>query len=64
MPPHHCQACRFRAYAERKPTSIIARLWRWHTKWCPGWKAYQKSLAEQQCTAGDKTQEGTPSEQG
>jgi hypothetical protein len=43
---HSCERCRLRAYAERKPHSIIARLWRWHTKWCPGWKAYQKSLAE------------------
>jgi hypothetical protein len=25
----------------------MARLWRWHTGWCPGWKAYQKHLAEQ-----------------
>jgi hypothetical protein len=26
----------------------MARLWRWHTKWCPGWKAYQKALKAQQ----------------
>jgi hypothetical protein len=25
----------------------MARIWRWHTKWCPAWKAYQKELAEQ-----------------
>jgi hypothetical protein len=43
-----CETCRFRAYSERKPDSIIARLWRWHTKWCPGWKAYQRELAEQE----------------
>lgn len=48
MKAHACERCRIRAYAERKPTSIIARIWRWHTKWCPGWKAYQKSLAEEQ----------------
>ena len=26
---------------------FLARLWRWHTGWCPGWKAYQAHLAEQ-----------------
>jgi len=25
----------------------MSRLWRWHTKWCPGWKAYQRELGEQ-----------------
>jgi hypothetical protein len=25
----------------------MARLWRWHTGWCPGWKAYQAHLADQ-----------------
>jgi hypothetical protein len=25
----------------------MARLWRWHTGWCPGWKKYQKALAEE-----------------
>ncbi|MGB8010696.1 MAG: hypothetical protein WCF68_03720 [Terriglobales bacterium] len=43
---HHCATCRLRALAERKPQSLIARIWRWHTGWCPGWKAYQRSLAE------------------
>lgn len=45
-----CARCRFRAYAERRPNSWIARLWRWHTGWCPGWRAYQKHLAEQHQT--------------
>jgi hypothetical protein len=40
-----CEQCRLRAYAERKPDSLLARIWRWHTGWCPGWKAYQKELA-------------------
>jgi len=43
-----CENCRLRRYSERKPESWIARLWRWHTGWCPGWKRYQKRLAEQQ----------------
>jgi hypothetical protein len=42
-----CENCPIRKKAEANPNSLFARLWRWHTTWCPGWKAYQKSLAEQ-----------------
>jgi hypothetical protein len=48
MKLYACDKCPIGAYAARKPDSIIARLWRWHTKWCPGWKAYQKSIAAEQ----------------
>jgi hypothetical protein len=41
-----CETCKMRLKAEEKPKSIAAWFWRWHTKWCPGWKAYQKHLAE------------------
>jgi hypothetical protein len=41
-----CENCPLRRRAEAKPNSIMARLWRWHTTWCPGWKAYQLALAE------------------
>jgi hypothetical protein len=44
---HGCATCGLRMKAEQKPKSLIARLWRWHTTWCPGWKAYQESLKEQ-----------------
>lgn len=40
----NCENCAMRKKAELKPKSFMARLWRWHTKWCPGWKAYQASL--------------------
>ncbi|MFC1944292.1 hypothetical protein ACFLX5_02185 [Chloroflexota bacterium] len=43
-----CETCAMRRYAERKPNSIISKIWRWHTKWCPGWKKYQRELAQQQ----------------
>jgi predicted metal-dependent hydrolase len=23
---------------------LISRFWRWHTNWCPGWKAYVQEL--------------------
>jgi hypothetical protein len=42
-----CAACGLRKKAEEKPKSLIAKFWRWHTTWCPGWKAYQAELAKQ-----------------
>lgn len=41
-----CATCTFRAHAEKYPRSFRAWLWRWHTKWCPGWKAYQRELVQ------------------
>lgn len=43
---HPCEDCRFRARAEQRPNTFLARLWRWHTTWCPGWKSYQRWLVE------------------
>ncbi|MCC7206983.1 MAG: hypothetical protein IT323_06730 [Anaerolineae bacterium] len=40
-----CATCALRAKAEANPKSFMSRLWKWHTTWCPGWKAYQKELA-------------------
>jgi hypothetical protein len=40
----NCQDCPIRARAEKNPSSLLARLWRWHTGWCPGWKAYIREL--------------------
>lgn len=42
-----CETCSMRKRAEKNPKSILSKIWRWHTGWCPGWKAYQKELAEQ-----------------
>jgi len=42
----NCEKCSFRARYDRNPRSILARLWKWHTRFCPGWKAYLNSLAE------------------
>jgi len=42
-----CETCPLRQKAEANPKSFMAWLWRWHTRWCPGWEAYQASLAEQ-----------------
>jgi len=39
-----CHTCGLRARAEGKPRSLFARLFWWHTGWCPGWKAYAAEL--------------------
>lgn len=39
-----CHACALRSGAEAKPNSLLSKLWRWHTGWCPGWRAYVKEL--------------------
>ena len=43
-----CATCKWREKSEKNPKSFMARLWRFHTRFCPGWKAYQKELAQQQ----------------
>ena len=47
-----CATCSIRQKAEANPNSIMARIWKWHTNWCSGWKAYQDALtiAEKQGT--------------
>ena len=39
-----CETCSMRKKAEANPKSLMSRIWKWHTSWCPGWKEYQKSL--------------------
>lgn len=39
-----CATCEFRARAEKNPKSFLAWLWRFHTKFCPGWRGYVKEL--------------------
>ena len=41
-----CATCSIRQRAEANPNAITARIWKWHTGWCPGWRAYQNALAE------------------
>jgi len=43
-----CNTCRFRAKYDRKPTSILGRIWRWHIGFCPGWKKYYANLSEEE----------------
>ena len=43
---YKCADCAMRKKAEANPATLRARHWRWHTRWCPGWKAYQRSLKD------------------
>jgi len=43
---HSCGECSMRARYDRKPRSLLGRIWRWHINWCPGWKSYVKSMSE------------------
>ena len=40
-----CETCRLRARYDAKPKSFLGRFWKWHIRWCPGWKSYIKSLS-------------------
>jgi len=48
MAKSNCENCPIRKRAEAKPNALLAKLWRWHTGWCPGWKAYQQELTNQE----------------
>lgn len=41
-----CADCVMRRKYETSPRSFFVRLWHWHTKFCPGWKAYFNSLSD------------------
>ncbi len=43
---YKCANCPIRAKYDKKPKSLIGRFWRFHIKFCPGWKQYIKSLKE------------------
>ncbi len=47
MSDHNCSKCPMRAKYDNNPRSILGRLWRFHTNFCPGWKSYMKSLPEE-----------------
>lgn len=39
-----CGECPLRAKYDNNPKSLLGRFWRWHIKFCPGWKSYMESL--------------------
>lgn len=48
MAQFKCGECAFRGRYDRNPKSILGRIWKWHTGFCPGWKGYMKSLSEEE----------------
>lgn len=44
---HPCENCKFRQYHNRKPKSLLGRIWRWHINFCPGWKSYFTSQSDE-----------------
>ncbi len=47
MSTHHCEHCAWRAKFDANPRSLLGRVWRWHIKFCPGWKAYYAAQSEE-----------------
>jgi hypothetical protein len=43
---NNCENCSLRAKYDLKPKSFAGRFWRWHINFCPGWKKYFHSLAD------------------
>ena len=41
---HNCERCKLRGRYDKNPASVLGKIWKWHTEWCPGWKSYLKSL--------------------
>ena len=46
MGNYKCENCGLRKKYDANPKSILGRIWRWHANWCPGWKAYMRSLPD------------------
>jgi hypothetical protein len=42
-----CENCGLRNKYDKNPKSLLGRFWKWHIGFCPGWKAYMKSLSEE-----------------
>lgn len=45
---YKCSDCPLRTKYDRKPKSLLGRFWRFHIRFCPGWKAYIKSLSSEE----------------
>lgn len=47
MAEANCENCAMRAKYDKNPKSLIGRFWKWHIKFCPGWKAYLTSVSDE-----------------
>lgn len=43
MKKKSCENCPLRKKYDASPTSLAGRFWKWHIKFCPGWKSYLHS---------------------
>jgi hypothetical protein len=43
-----CKECKMRGKYDLNPRSFLGRLWKWHTRWCPGWKQYLEDLPDEE----------------
>jgi len=48
MKEPNCPNCPMKKRYDRNPKSLLARIWKWHTGWCPGWKAYLRWLPDKE----------------
>ena len=47
MAEPQCENCKFKARYDAKPKSLLGRIWKWHISFCPGWKAYIRSVTDE-----------------
>jgi hypothetical protein len=45
---HSCASCPARKRYDDNPRSLLGRLWRWHTGFCPGFRKYITSLPDEE----------------
>ncbi len=43
MKQSNCENCPMRKKYDTDPRSLAGRLWKWHIRWCPGWKSYLRA---------------------
>ncbi|HNV47549.1 MAG TPA: hypothetical protein PKJ16_10950 [Spirochaetota bacterium] len=44
MKTSQCENCTLRKKYDTHPQSLLGRFWKWHIRFCPGWKSYLKSV--------------------
>jgi len=42
-----CENCKLREKYDTRPKSFLGRFWKWHISFCPGWKAYIRSVSDE-----------------
>lgn len=47
MDETNCENCGLKAKYDMNPKSFLGRFWKFHIKFCPGWKMYLRSLTEE-----------------